>query len=144
MVCTGLGAGLGGGAGGVLGGARDCDGAGSAAGAVVGAAAGAVVGAGLWWWRRCRRGEGLGLGLGAALKADGLTVTWGGGWLLTVVAGAVRANTAAKPTVASAPSWVARQVRRDKRRSPRNRASSAGSWSPCIANDPTTECIKTP
>ena len=127
MVCTGLGAGLGGGAGGVLGGARDFDGLGAAAGAVVGAAAGAVVGAGWWWWRRCRRGEGLGLGLGAALEADGLTVTWGGGWLLTVVAGAVRANTAAKPTVASAPSWVARQVRRDKRRSPRNRASSAGS-----------------
>ena len=144
MVCTGLGAGLGGGAGGVLGGARDFDGLG-AAGAVVGAAAGAAVGGGLWWWWwRCRRGEGLGLGLGAALEADGLTVAWGGGWLLTVVAGAVRANTAAKPTVASAPSWVARQVRRDKRRSPRNRASSAGSWSPCMANDPTTECIKPP
>ena len=117
MVCTGLGTGLGGGAGGVLGGARDCDGVGAAAGGVV--AAGAVVAAGLrwrwWWW--CRRGEGL--GLGAALEADGLTVTLGGGWLLTVVAGAVRANTAAKPTVASAPSWVAHQVRRDKRRSPR-------------------------
>ena len=120
MVCTGLGAGLGGGAGGVLGGARECDGLGAAAGAVVGAAAGAVLEAGLWWWcLRCRRGEGLGLGLGAALEADGLTVTLGGGWLLTVVAGAVRANTAAKATVASAPSWVARQVRRDKRRSPR-------------------------
>ena len=118
MVCTGLGTGLGGGP-------RTVTLPGTAEHAS-GAAAGAVLEAGLWWWWwRWRRGEGL--GLGAALEADGLTVTWGGGWLLTVVAGAVRANTAAKPTVASAPSWVARQVRRDKRRSPRNRASSAGS-----------------
>ena len=71
-------------------------------------------------------------------------MTLGAGWLLTVAAGAVRANTVAKPTIASTPSWVVRQVRRDKRRSPRNRASRAGSYWSCIAKEPTTECVKTP
>jgi hypothetical protein len=51
----------------------------------------------------------LGEGFGAAA---------GAGWPLTVAAGAVRANSTAKPTVASALSWVARQVSRDRRRSP--------------------------
>jgi hypothetical protein len=51
----------------------------------------------------------------------------GRGWLATVCAGAVRANNVAKPTVASAPSWVARQVSRDRRRSPADRAASGGS-----------------
>ena len=56
-----------------------------------------------------------------------MTVALGGDGLLTVAAGAVRANTAAKPTVASTPSWLARQVRRDRRDNPRDRTSPAGS-----------------
>lgn len=71
-------------------------------------------------------GAGLGEGVGDALAA-GVRVAFGAGWPLTVAAGAVRANTTAKPTVAIAPSWVARQVSRDSRRSPRDRACPAGS-----------------
>jgi len=73
-------------------------------------------------------GLGEGEGEGDAL-ATGLELAVGAGWLLIVAAGAVRANTTAKPTVAIAPSWVARQVSRDKRRSPWERASPAGSSS---------------
>jgi hypothetical protein len=61
--------------------------------------------------------EGEGLGLGEALWV-GVTVGVGAGWLLTVAAGAVRANRAAKPTVASTLSSVARHVRRAMRRNP--------------------------
>jgi hypothetical protein len=95
VVCTGLGAGLGGGAGGVVGGARDCEGVGAAAWA-----------AGLCWrWCRCRCTDGVGLGEGEGdALAEGVAVAFGAGWLLTVAAGAVRANTTAKPTVAIAPS----------------------------------------
>src|SRR5215472_15733866 len=92
VVCTGLGAALGGGAGGVVGGARDCEGAGAAAGA-----------AGLWRWRRCRCTVGLGLGEGEGegdALAAGAGLAVGAGWPVTVAAGAVRANTTAKPTVA--------------------------------------------
>jgi hypothetical protein len=66
-------------------------------------------------------GEGDGEGLAA------VTLGVGCGGLLIVCAGAVRANNVARPTVASAPSWVARQVSRDKRRSPAERAASGGS-----------------
>jgi hypothetical protein len=68
---------------------------------------------------------GVGEGDGDGLAAVTLGVGCGG--LLTVCAGAARANNVAKPTVASAPSWVARQVSRDKRRSPAERAASGGS-----------------
>jgi hypothetical protein len=44
-----------------------------------------------------------------------------------VDAGAVRANKVANPTVASALSWVARQVSLPRRRSPASRAP-AGDW----------------
>ena len=122
MVCTGLGLGLGGGgAGGVVGGARDCDGAGAAA--LAGAAAG------LWRrWCRCRCTDGVGLGEGEGDGlAEGVAAAFGAVWPLTVAAGAVRANRTAKPTVASAPSWVVRQVSRDRRRSPWERACPEGS-----------------
>jgi len=66
-------------------------------------------------------GEGDGEGLAV------VTLGVGCGGLLTVCAGALRANSVAKPTVASAPSWVARQVSRDNRRSPAERAASGGS-----------------
>jgi hypothetical protein len=69
-------------------------------------------------------GEGDGDGL------DALTLGFGCGGLLTVCAGAVRANNVANPTVASAPSWVARQVSRDSRRSPAERTASGGSSHP--------------
>ena len=69
-------------------------------------------------------GEGDGDGLCA------VTLGVGRGWLTTVWAGALRANSVAKPTVASAPSWVARQVSRDRRRSPADRAASGGSPDP--------------
>ena len=64
----------------------------------------------------------MGLGAGVAVAPRGAA-----GWPLTVAAGAVRANRTAKPTVATAPSWVARQVSRDRRRSPWDLACSAGS-----------------
>ena len=66
-------------------------------------------------------GDGDGEGLTA------VTLGVGCGALLTVCAGAVRANNVANPTVASAPSWVARQVSRDRRRSPAERVASGGS-----------------
>jgi hypothetical protein len=65
-------------------------------------------------------GEGVADAVGLALEA-GDTV------LLTVWAGALRANKVAKPTAVTVPSWVARQVRRDSRRSPAARAAPAGS-----------------
>jgi hypothetical protein len=46
---------------------------------------------------------------------------------LAVWAGAVRANRVAKPTAVTALSCVARQVRRDRRRSPAERVAPAGS-----------------
>jgi hypothetical protein len=71
---------------------------------------------------------GLGEGDGDGL-AEGMAVAFGGVWPVTVAAGAVRANKTANPTVASAPSWVARQVSRDRRRSPWDRTCPAGSSS---------------
>src|SRR5262249_61144512 len=82
-------------------------------------------GAGLcWWWRWCRCGERLGLGLGEGLWAGGAIGALGAGWLLTVAAGAVRANTAAKPTLPRPPSWMARHVRPGRARHRRERAPS--------------------
>jgi hypothetical protein len=45
----------------------------------------------------------------------------------TVWVGAVRANKVAKPTAVTALSCVARQVRRERRRSPAERAAPGGS-----------------
>jgi len=52
----------------------------------------------------------------------GAVVVWSAVWT-----GAVRANRVAKPTAVTALSWVARQVRRDRRRSPAERAEPVGS-----------------
>jgi hypothetical protein len=108
---------VGGGAGGVLGGARV--GLGAALGCAVGWAAGLaltclITRAFLWW---------IAAGWGGA-AADGFALCGGGAGLLAAAgAGAVRANKVAKPTAVRAPSWVARQVRRDRRRSPAARAA---------------------
>jgi hypothetical protein len=81
----------------------------------------------------------LGEGEGVDTFTDGL----GGGALLTVCAGAVRANSVAKPTVASAPTWVAPQVRRDSRRSPVVRAAPSGSeYRSRTRNEKTTVSVK--
>lgn len=56
--------------------------------------------------------------------------------LAAFCAGAVRANKAAKPTAATALSWVARQVRRERRRSPAARAAPGGS-----AGNPDVSCM---
>jgi hypothetical protein len=71
---------------------------------------------------------GLGEGEGDGL-AEGVAAAFGEVCALSVAAGAVRANRTAKPTVAIAPSWVARQVSRDRLRSPLDRACPAGSSS---------------
>jgi hypothetical protein len=71
---------------------------------------------------------GLGEGEGDGL-AEGVAVAFGVAWPLMVAAGAVRANKTAIPTVAIAPSWVARQVSRDRRRSPLDRVCPVGSSS---------------
>ncbi len=70
-------------------------------------------------WRALPDGEAdgaetVGDACAAGAVAESLTVVW---------AGAVRANRAAKPTAVTALSWVARQVRRDRRRSPAERAA---------------------
>jgi hypothetical protein len=69
-------------------------------------------------------GDGEGDGL-----AEGVAAVFGVVWPVTVAAGAVRENRTANPTVAIAPSWVARQVSRDRLRSPRDRACPLGSSS---------------
>jgi hypothetical protein len=48
-------------------------------------------------------------------------------WTFAAGADAVRANTIAKPTVASAPSWAVRQLSRLSRRKPSSRASAGES-----------------
>ena len=67
-----------------------------------------------WEWAR----EGPGVRHDVYGFALGASVAW-----LAVWAGAVRANKVAKPTAVTALSWVARQVRRERRRSPTARAS---------------------
>jgi hypothetical protein len=63
------------------------------------------------------------VGVGVVVVA----LTAGAAWLLTVWAGAVRANTVANPTAVIAPSWVTCQVSRDSRFSPAVRVASGGS-----------------
>ena len=64
-------------------------------------------------------------GAAEAAEADGsvlaAVVAWSAVW-----AGAVRANRVAKPTAVTALSCVARQVRRERRRSPAERAAPGG------------------
>jgi hypothetical protein len=117
------------GAGAVLGGASlvDLDGAGVAfwlawaaawgAGAAAWALADAAARTRLGWWAFL--GEELdGAGAEGDVFADAAVVS-----LATVWAGAVRANKVAKPTAVSALSWVARHVRRERRRRPAVRAA---------------------
>ena len=83
----------------------------------------------------------FGEGEGETAFTDGL----GGGALLTVCAGAVRAKSVAKPTVASAPTWVAPQVSLDSRRSPVLRAAPSGSeYRSLTRNENTTVSVKGP
>jgi hypothetical protein len=88
----------------------------------VGRTPGEVVRPGLW----CRwLAEGVGVPAEEA-ETDGpvlgAVVAWSAVW-----AGAARANRVAKPTAVTALSCVARQVRRDRRRSPAERAEPIGS-----------------
>ena len=66
-------------------------------------------------------------GVCAGVSAAGVGLPGAVVWLLAVCAGAVRANTIAKPTVASAPIWVPRQVSRPSRRKPASRACAGES-----------------
>ncbi len=125
VVCVGLG--LGAGAGVVGGGASVCVGAGvgAAGGAApdVGVGVGVLAGAAAAAWCLSLRflctGLLVGLGLGLAC-GDGRTA----GLAAAVVwAFAVRANRVANATAVIALSWVARQVRRDRRRMPSSRAA---------------------
>jgi hypothetical protein len=60
--------------------------------------------------------------------AAGLADSVGGAvWTLAAGAGAVRAKTIANPTVASAPSWVVRQVSLPSRRNPASRVCAGES-----------------
>jgi hypothetical protein len=132
MVGAGAGAELGGGAavGVAAGGASvgDLDGAGAAVGLALAVTCAAACGAGrlaeavararLRW---ALPGEVLdGAAAGEDVVAAGAAVVLPA----SVWAGAVRANRVAKPTAVIALSWVARQVRRERRRSPAARAAS--------------------
>ncbi|HEV2259268.1 MAG TPA: hypothetical protein VGS06_39635 [Streptosporangiaceae bacterium] len=74
------------------------------------------------WCRWLADGDGV---PGEEAEADGsalgTVVAWSAVW-----AGAVRANRVAKPTAVTALSCVARQVRRERRRSPAERAAAGG------------------
>jgi hypothetical protein len=134
---------VGAGAGGVVGGASR-----GAAGAVVGAVVGAATwAAGVDGWTDAgfRVGElvtgsrvtaccGVGEAAGAAV---------GGCWTGAVCAGALRANTTAKPTVASVPSWVARQVSLLSLRTLTSRACPGEPWYVSrMSTDFTGSCVK--
>jgi hypothetical protein len=78
---------------------------------------------------------------GGVAEAAGVAV--GGFWTGAVCAGALRANTTAKPTVASVPSWVARQVSRPNLRTLTSRACPGESWYLSRMNtDLTGSCVK--
>ena len=114
------------------------------AGAVVGAAAWAA-GVDGWTDAGFRVGE---LVTGSRVtaccgvaEAAGTTVE--GFWTGAVCAGALRANTTAKPTVASVPSWVARQVSLPSLRTLMSRACPGESWYVSrISTDLTGSCVK--
>jgi hypothetical protein len=140
LVVVGAGLALvGAGAGGVVGGASR---------GVVGAGAGAVgwaAGADGWTAAGFRVGELVTCPRVAACcgAAEAVGVTVGGFWTGAVWAGALRANTTAKPTVASVPSWVARQVSRPSRRTLTSRACpDASSYLSRMSTDLTSSCVK--
>ena len=91
-------------------------------------------------WAACVTAGAAALRVPAARRAfwvcramcDGAAVAFAGPaggvvWALAAGAGAVRANTIAKPTVANAPSWVVRHVRRPSRRKPASRVPAGES-----------------
>jgi hypothetical protein len=79
----------------------------------------------------------------AAGVAEAVGVAVGGFWTLVVCAGALRANTTAKPTAASVPSWVARQVSRPSRRTLASRVSPGeSSYLSRMNTDLTGSCVK--
>jgi hypothetical protein len=130
---------VGAGAGGVVGGASR-----GVAGAVVGAAAWA---AGVDGWTDA------GFRVGELVTCFRVTVCCGvaeaagaadgGFWTGAVCAGALRANTTAKPTVASVPSWVARQVSLPSLRTLMSRACPGESWYVSrMSTDFTGSCVK--
>jgi len=65
---------------------------------------------------------------GAGVRAAGTGLVDGAGWTFAVFAGALLANTNAKPTAASAPSCVVRRVSLLRRRRPASRACAGESW----------------
>jgi hypothetical protein len=129
---VGVGAGAelvdGAGAGAELGGASlvDLDGAGAAfwlAWAVTWAPAWGT-GAAAWAFARARLGWALADDeLGGAEAGEEVFTADAVVSLAVVWAGALRANSVAKPTAVTALSWVARQVRRERRRRPAERAA---------------------
>jgi hypothetical protein len=138
---------VGAGTGGVVGGASR-----GAAGAVVGAVVGAAVGAAAWaagvdGWTDAgfRAGE---LVTGSRVTAccgvaEAAGTAVGGFWTGAVCAGALRANTTAKPTVASVPSWVARQVSLPSLRTLTSRACPGEPWYVSrMSTDFTGSCVK--
>jgi hypothetical protein len=131
---------VGAGAGGVVGGASR-----GVAGAVVGAAGWAAA-ADVWTVAGFRVGELVTCSRVAACRggvAEAAGVAVGGVWTGAVWAGALRANTTAKPTVASAPSWVARQVSRPSRRTLTSRACpDVSSYLSRMSTDLTGSCVK--
>jgi hypothetical protein len=130
---------VGAGAGGVVGGASF-----GAGGAVVGAA-GCATDADGWTAAGFRVGE-LVTGFLVTVccgVAEAAGAAVGGFWTGAVCAGALRANTTAKPTVASVPSWVARQVSRPSLRTLTSRACPGESWYVSrISTDLTGSCVK--
>ena len=132
---VGVGAGAelvdGAGAGAELGGASlvDLDGAGAAFWLALAATWAPAWGAGAAAWAladaRTRLGWALAdaeLAGGEVFAADAAVVS-----LAVVWAGTLRANKVAKPTAVTALSWAARQVRRERRRRPAERAAPGGS-----------------
>jgi hypothetical protein len=100
----------------------------------------AVARARLWWVLAGEEAD--------EARAEGDALAAGAGVVLLAVvwAGALRANKVAKPTAVTALSWVARQVRRDRRRSPAARAAPGCSWGNSdvsrMSRDPSSTRVK--
>jgi hypothetical protein len=79
----------------------------------------------------------------AAGVAEAVGVAVGGFWAFVVSAGALCANTTAKPTAASVPSCVARQVSLPSRRTLASRVSPGeSSYLSRMSTDLTGSCVK--
>jgi hypothetical protein len=79
----------------------------------------------------------------AADVAEAVGLAVGGFWTVVVSAGALDANTTAKPTVASVPSCVARHVSRPSRRTLASRVSPGeSSYLSRMSTDLTGSCVK--